>query len=87
MGDRPLLRLFAPERKGDRPAAEHLILPFASEDVLELDITEKGLRFGDTVVDRFMAVTGAVNDDLLGRSLLGLLRLGNSKGNLALFLL
>ena len=34
-----------------------------------------------------MAVTGAVNDDLLGRSLLGLLRLGNGEWNLALFLL
>jgi hypothetical protein len=86
VGDRPLLRRFAPERKRDRPSAEHLTFPFSGEDVLELDITEKRLRFGDTVVDRLMTVTGAVNDDLVG-NLLGLLRLGNSKWNLAFFLL
>src|SRR5581483_185805 len=76
----------APERKRDRPAAEHLFLPFASEDVLELDIPEHCLGFGDEVVDRLMTATRAMNDDLLG-SCLGFLRLGHSQWNLTFFLL
>jgi hypothetical protein len=86
VGDRPRLLRFAPQRKGDRASAEHLILPFSSEDVLELDVTEKYLCFGNETADRLMTVTAALDDDLVG-SLLGLLRLGNGKWNLAFFLL
>ena len=86
MGDGPLLLRFAPQRKGDGASAEHLILPFSGEDVLELDVTEQCLRFGDEIVDRLMTATAALDDDLLG-SLIGLLRLGNGKWNLAFFLL
>src|SRR6185312_15991924 len=67
-------------------SAEHLILPFSREDVLKLDVTQKCLRFGNETVDHVITVTAALDDDLLG-SLLGLLRLGNGKWNLAFFLL
>ena len=65
MRDGPLLLRFAPQRKGDGAPAEHLILPFASEDVLELDVTEKCLRFGDEIVDRLTTVTAALSENRL----------------------
>ena len=68
VGDGPLLLRVAPQRKGDGAPAEHLILPFSGEDVLELDVTEKCLRFGDEIVDRLMTVAAALDDDLLGGS-------------------
>src|SRR6185312_6836045 len=80
VGDRPLLLRVAPQRKGDRASAEHLILPFSNEDVLELDVTQKRLPFGDEIVDHLMTVTAGFDDDFLG-SLLGLLRLGNGERN------
>jgi len=55
--DEPLLLRFAPQRKGDGAPAEHLILRVSSEDVLELDVTEKCLRFGDEIVDRLTTFT------------------------------
>ena len=76
VGDGPFLLRFAPQRKGDRASTEHLILPFSSEDVLELDVTQTCLRFGDEIVDRHIAVTAAVDHNLPG-SLIGVLRFGN----------
>jgi hypothetical protein len=58
--DGPLLLRFTPQRKGDGAPAEHLILPFSSEDVLELDVTEKDLRFDDEIVDRLTTLTTSV---------------------------
>src|SRR5271156_5888883 len=47
---------------------------------------EKCLCFSDEIVDRFIAITRALDNDLPG-SLLELLRLGDAKWNLALLLL
>src|SRR6185503_3256956 len=63
--DGPLLLRFAPQREGDGATAEYLILPFSSEDVLELDVTEKCLRFGDEIVDRLTTVTAALGGSCL----------------------
>jgi hypothetical protein len=66
-------------------AESGLILSFASQDVLKLDIPEQCLRFGDEVVDRPMTLPGAVNDDLGGT--LCFFRLGDGKWNHTFFLL
>jgi hypothetical protein len=84
--DGPLLLRFAPQRKGDGAPAEHLVLPFCRKDVLELDITEKCLRFGDELADHLTTVPAPFDDGLLG-SLIVLLRSGNGKWHLAFFLL
>jgi hypothetical protein len=86
--DGPVLLRLAPQRKGDRPPTEHLIPPFASEDVLELDVTQTYLRFGNEIVDRLITIAATVDDDLPG-CLVGVLRLrlGDGEWNLALLLL
>jgi hypothetical protein len=88
LGDSPLLLRIAPQCKGHGTTAQNLIFSLASEDVLELDITQQCLSFGDEIVDHL--VTSSLDDDLLGGllwSLRGRLRLGDGKGNLAFFLL
>src|SRR5262249_7491325 len=86
LGDGPLLRLFAPERKGDWTAAEHLTPALSGQDVLEFDVPKQRLGFGDKIVDSIMTAAGAANDDLRGTRL-GFLGRGNGQWNLALFLL
>ncbi len=86
MGDGPLLFRVAPQCESDGAAAEHLILRLAGEDVLKFDIVKQCLRFGDKIVDYLTTATAASDDDLLG-CLIGLLRFGDDKWNLAFFLL
>src|SRR6185503_9706210 len=84
LGNRPLLLRLAPQCEGHRTTAENLILPLPGEDVLELDVTQQRLSFGNEIVDDLVA--SSLDDDLLGR-LSGLLGLGDGKGNLAFLLL
>jgi hypothetical protein len=85
VGDEPLVLCFAPQRKGDGAPAEHMILPFSNEDVLELDVSEKCLRFDDEIADRLTAVVTTFDDSIPG-SLIVLLGLGNGEGDLAFYL-
>ena len=44
------------------------LLALSGEDVLELDVTQKCLRFGDEIVDRLVTVADAALDDDLGHA-------------------
>jgi hypothetical protein len=85
--DGPLLPRLAPQRKGDGPPAQRLAFALAGQHITELEIPQQRLRFGDEIVDRFMAGTnGCLNDDL-GHGVLGRLGLGNRDWHLAFLLL
>ena len=67
LGDRPLLLRLAPQCEGHGTTAENLLLPLTSEDVLELDVAQQRLSFGDEIVDDLVTMT--LDDDFLGRLL------------------
>jgi hypothetical protein len=82
----PFLFRLAPQRKSDRASSEHLILACASENILEFDVTQTDLRFGDEIVDRRITATAALDHELFG-GWIGVLGSGDSKGNLTFLLL
>ena len=90
--DGPFLLRLAPQREGDRASTQRLAFALAGQDVLEFDVAQQRLPFGDEIVDRLVAVANVRLDDHLGDGVfrlldLGFLGLGDGQRDLALLLL
>ncbi len=89
MSNGPVLLRLAPQREGDRPAAQHLTPALTGEGVLQFYVAQLRLALGNQVADDEVAL--ATLHDQLRQVLspgwrLALLRLGDGRRNLGLTL-
>ena len=86
----PVLLRLAPQREGDRPAAQHLTPALTDEDVLQFYVAQLRLALSNQVADDEVALA-TLHDQLRQVLSLGwrlaLLRLGDGRRNLGLTLL